>query len=244
MNERVRAVVVKEFREFRRNRMIVLTMGLLPVFFLGVPIAGALALHGNAPLAAYEVAVGQAILLFFIVPTILPSTLAAYAVIGEREQGTLEPVLTTPVEHGELLLGKVLAATVPSVLLAWTFFAVFVVMVRLFAAPQVVDLVWQPEQFVGQLLIDPVLAFSAILVGLMISVRASDVRVAQQLSGLSMLPVFGVASLVAFRIVVPTVLLFVITAAVMGLADVYAWRLLNRMFDRERLLTRFGRQEI
>jgi ABC-type transport system involved in multi-copper enzyme maturation permease subunit len=241
VNEQVRAVVIKEFREFRRNKMIVLTMGLLPVFFLGVPIAGALALHGDVPQTAYEVAVGQAILLFFIVPTILPTTLAAYAVIGEREQGTLEPVLTTPVEHGELLLGKVLAATVPSVVLAWSFFAIFVVLVRFFAAPQVVDLVWQLDQFVAQLLIDPVLAMSAIIVGLMVSVRSSDIRVAQQLSGLAMLPVFGVASLAAFRVVVPTVPLFFGAALIMGLADLYGWRKLNRMFDRERLLTRFGK---
>jgi ABC-type Na+ efflux pump permease subunit len=240
MNQKVRAVIRKEFREYRRNKMIILTMGLLPLFFLGVPLAGALALRGAAPQTAYEVAVGQAILLFFIVPTILPSTVAAYTVIGEREQGTLEPVLTTPIENRELLLGKALAATVPAVLLAWTFFAIFVVLVRLFAAPQVVELVWQPNQFVAQLLIDPLLALSAITVGMIISVRSSDIRVAQQLSGLAMLPIFGIASLAAFRVIAPSVPLFLSAAVVLGLAELAAWRLLTRLFDRERLLTRFG----
>jgi ABC-2 type transport system permease protein len=186
------------------------------------------------------VAVGQAILLFFIVPTILPSTVAAYTVIGEREQGTLEPVLTTPIENRDLLLGKALAATVPAVLLAWTFFAIFVVLVRLFAAPQVVELVWQPNQFVAQLLIDPLLALSAITVGMIISVRSSDIRVAQQLSGLAMLPIFGIASLAAFRVIAPSVPLFLSAAVLLGLAEFAAWRLLTRLFDRERLLTRFG----
>jgi ABC-type Na+ efflux pump permease subunit len=240
MNQKVRAVIRKEFREYRRNKMIILTMGLLPLFFLGVPLAGALALRGDVPQTAYEVAVGQAILLFFIVPTILPSTVAAYTVIGEREQGTLEPVLTTPIENRELLLGKALAATVPAVLLAWTFFAIFVVLVRLFAAPQVVELVWQPNQFVAQLLIDPLLALSAITVGMIISVRSSDIRVAQQLSGLAMLPIFGIASLAAFRVIAPSVPLFLSAAVVLGLAEMAAWRLLTRLFDRERLLTRFG----
>jgi ABC-2 type transport system permease protein len=240
MNQRVRAVIRKEFREYRRNKMIILTMGLLPLFFLGVPLGGALALRGAAPQTAYEVAVGQAILLFFIVPTILPSTVAAYTVIGEREQGTLEPILTTPIENRELLLGKALAATVPAVVLAWTFFGIFVVLVRLFADPQVVDLVWQPNQFVAQLVIDPLLALSAITVGMIISVRSSDIRVAQQLSGLAMLPIFGIASLAAFRVIAPSVPLFLSAGAVLGLAELAAWRLLTRMFDRERLLTRFG----
>jgi ABC-2 type transport system permease protein len=127
------------------------------------------------------------------------------------------------------------------VLLAWSFFAIFVVLVALFGAPQAVNLVFQPNQFVAQLLIDPVLAMSAIIIGLIVSERSSDIRVAQQLSGLAMLPVFGVASLAAFRVVVPTVPLFLAAALIMGSADLYAWRKLNRMFDRERLLTRFGK---
>jgi ABC-2 type transport system permease protein len=223
VNQRVRAVIRKEFREYRRNKMIILTMGLLPLFFLGVPLGGALALRGDAPQTAYDVAVGQAILLFFIVPTILPS-----------------PVLTTPIEHRELLLGKALTATVPAVVLAWTFFGIFVVLVRLFADPHVVDLVWQPNQFVAQLVIDPLLALSAITVGMIISVRSSDVRVAQQLSGLAMLPIFGIASLAAFRVIAPSVPLFLSAAVVLGLGEMAAWRLLTRLFDRERLLTRFG----
>ena len=67
-------------------------------------------------------------------------------------------------------------------------------------------------------------AIVAIVVGLMISVRSSDIRVAQQLSGLSMLPVFGFASLAAFRIVVPTVPLFVGSAAIIGSPRAIAMR--------------------
>ncbi len=39
---------------------------------------------------------------------------AAYAVVGERQQGTLEPVLTTPVRREEFLLGRALASFVVS----------------------------------------------------------------------------------------------------------------------------------
>jgi hypothetical protein len=115
-----------------------------------------------------------------------------------------------------------------------------VTVVKLFADPQVVDLIWQPNQFVAQLVMDPLLALGAIIVGMMISVRSSDIRVAQQLSGLAMLPVFAAASLTAFRIVEPSVILFVGAALVLGAADFAGWRILTGMFDRERLLTRYG----
>jgi ABC-type Na+ efflux pump permease subunit len=36
----------------------------------------------------------------------VPTFVAACAVVGERQQGTLEPVLTTPIRREELLLGK------------------------------------------------------------------------------------------------------------------------------------------
>jgi ABC-2 type transport system permease protein len=32
-----------------------------------------------------------------VVPAVIPASIAAYSVVGERDQGTLEPLLTTPV---------------------------------------------------------------------------------------------------------------------------------------------------
>ncbi|WP_280724781.1 ABC transporter permease subunit [Kitasatospora sp. MAA4] len=42
-------------------------------------------------------------------------TIAANSVVGEREQGTLEPVLTTPIRREELLIGKAVANLIPAV---------------------------------------------------------------------------------------------------------------------------------
>jgi hypothetical protein len=41
-----------------------------------------------------------------LTPVLVPATMSAFSVVGEREQGTLEPVLTTPVSRSELLTGK------------------------------------------------------------------------------------------------------------------------------------------
>src|SRR5215204_2517719 len=43
------------------------------------------------------------VLLYMLgIPALVPTFTAPYSVVGEREQGTLEPVLTTPIRHEEL----------------------------------------------------------------------------------------------------------------------------------------------
>lgn len=49
---------------------------------------------------------------------IIPAALiSANALVGEREQNTLEPLLCTPLTDKELLLGKVLSSFIPSIVL-------------------------------------------------------------------------------------------------------------------------------
>lgn len=235
---RLRAVVEKELREYRRNRMIVLTMGLLPLLFLVLPLIPSVTLPASTSPALVTGVVGQAMLMLLIVPLLIPTTIAAYSVIGEREQGTLEPVLSTPVTDRELLAGKALAATVPAVLMAWLLFAVYVGAVRLAASEPVVESVWQPGWFAAQVLLAPLLGAFAIIAGMAISARSSDIRVAQQLGGLVTLPVIGGLAAVSYGAVAPSVDLFLAVAAAVATVDALGWRGLTRVFDRERLLTR------
>ena len=43
----------------------------------------------------------------------------------EKEQGTLEPILITPISREEFLIGKALAAVVPAVAVAYFVFGIF-----------------------------------------------------------------------------------------------------------------------
>jgi hypothetical protein len=54
------------------------------------------------------------LLYLLLLPVIVPSTLAAYSVAGEREQGTLEPLLTTQFRRQEFILGKAAAVMIPT----------------------------------------------------------------------------------------------------------------------------------
>ena len=241
MNPRVRAVFAKELREFRRNKFVVGTMVVLPLFFIVLPIGNILSLKAGTSAAAIRSVVGGAGLTFFLVPLILPTVIAGYAVVGEREGGTLEPVLTTPVSGGELLMGKALAAIVPTVAIAYVLYLAYVLVVRSAAIPAVVDVVWQPSQVLAVVLFTPLLATFSIWVGLAISARSTDVRVAQQLAALAMVPVLLLTALFTFRVIEPTVTVAVIGAAILVVFDAGAWRVVSAMFDRERMLTRYGK---
>ncbi|MGA2007046.1 MAG: ABC transporter permease subunit, partial [Solirubrobacteraceae bacterium] len=123
---RVQAVFRKELLQFRRNRAIVVTMGILPVLFLTGPMINLFSLTASADSSTVHGVAGSVLLLMLIVPVILPAAIAAYSVVGERDQGTLEPLLTTPVRRGELMLGNCLAAVRPAVGFTDVLFAGFV----------------------------------------------------------------------------------------------------------------------
>jgi ABC-2 type transport system permease protein len=74
------------------------------------------------------------------------------------------------------------------------------------------------------------------------STRSSDVRVAQQLSALATIPMILVTSLLSFQVVKPSLALAVLVASILGVIDLAGWRIVSAMFDRERLLTRYGRR--
>jgi hypothetical protein len=75
------------------------------------------------------------------------------------------------------------------------------------------------------------------LIGIGISAKSSDVRVAQQLGMLACLPTVAVTSLIAFNVIHATLGLAFGLAAALLLANRLGWRITSAMFDRERLIT-------
>jgi len=163
--------------------------------------------------------------------------MAAYTVVGEREQGTLEPVLTTPVRREELLLGKALAVLAPSILVSYAVYAVFLCCTALFAHAGVASALIRAPDVIAQLVFTPLIAAWSIWIGIGISSRASEVRVAQQLSTLASLPTVAVTSLVAFNVIHPNLRLALAFGIGLLVLIRLGWWITSGMFDRERLIT-------
>lgn len=231
---RVRAIVRKEFLEYRRNRSLVLGMAILPLVFIIQPLIAVLGLSSGA-----STTLGQEHVLLYMlgIPILVPVIVAATAVTGERQQGTLEPVLTTPIQPDGLLLGKALAALAPSLAIAYTVFAGFLVLVAVLANQGIASALIRGPDLVAQVLFTPLLATWSIWVGIAVSTRSSDARVAQQLGLLASLPTVFLVVLIAVNVIPPTVTLAIASALVLIVLDVLGWRVTSRMFDRERLIS-------
>jgi ABC-type Na+ efflux pump permease subunit len=232
---RIRGVVRKELEEYRRKRSIVVAMVVLPAIFLIEPT---LAVFLGPPGASSNAQYAIPLLLLMVIPVIMPATLAAYAVVGEREQGTLEPLLSTPLRIQEFILGKAAAVMLPTLVLCYAVFGLYFAVVRLFANPIVASGIFhQGPMLLALFLFTPLLAGWAIVVGLAVSVRANEVRVAQQLGTIASLPPLGVVILMVIGVITPTFTVAIVFAIVLLFVDLQALRLVSRMFDRERLVT-------
>lgn len=234
---RIGAVIRKELTEFRRNRFIVLTSAVLPVVFLVGPTATILSYRAAISSSALDRRVDYALFLPMLIPVFVPAVMSAFSVVGEREQGTLEPVLTTPIGKAELLLGKAVAMFIPTVAVAYLMFGVFLAIVGLGAQPAVASALWHAPQLPAELVFIPLLAGWAVWAGMAISALASETRVAQQLTTLAALPPAAVAALMSFHVITPTFWLATALAAGLLAIDCGACFVVARLFDRERLVT-------
>ena len=106
---RLLAVADIEFRIALRNRWVILATAMLTLFALALSIPG----EGGAALKASPLTLSAAslsTLSVYLIP--LVALLVSYdSFAGEVERGTMAVVLATPVQRGELLVGKFIGLT-------------------------------------------------------------------------------------------------------------------------------------
>ena len=231
---RVGAIFRKELREFRHNGSIVVTMAVLPVIFIIPPLISLLELSSSQ---AGGLLNGDPLAYLLGIPALVPATIAAYAVVGERQQGTLEPVLTTPIRREEFLIGKALAAFLPALGISYAVFGLFLACLALFAHPAVASAAFQAPDLIGQVLFTPLIAGWAIWLGMAISTRVSEIRVAQQLGVVASIPSAVVTAFIAYNVIQITPTLVIFFAVLLLVLDVVGYRFVSALFDRERLMT-------
>lgn len=259
---RIQTVIDKEWAEVFKNRLVLFTVGFLPLLLtllpLGImyatglttPSAGDLAdipesftaLCAGAPAAeCLQVYIlNEFLLLFMMLPLIIPVNIAAYSIVGEKTTRSLEPLLATPISTGELLTAKGLAAAIPAILATWIGFTVFLVGLPLVGAgAAVMRTVLSPVWLLAVLIIGPLLAVLAVIFALMVSSRVTDPRAAEQLSAVVIVPLLAVLFGQLAGVIILNVTFILVAIVVLALADVALVYLGVRMFQRENILTRW-----
>ncbi len=235
--ERLRALVRKEWEELFKIKMVIYGSVFLPLLMGG--FAGFMVWTArDVPPEAQATLLNTALMYFLILPVMIPSTLAVYSIVGEKEQGTLEPLLATPLSDWELFLGKAVVAVVPALALTWALFGVFLAAVQVMLG-QIPSTVLTLPWLLSMFLLAPLLSLFAVLVSMLVSSRTSDPRAAYQFSGLAVVPTL--IPLIVYSARFTAVNLFFVVGEGGGLILLNAVLLYIavRVFQREQVLTRW-----
>jgi ABC-type Na+ efflux pump permease subunit len=181
------------------------------------------------------------IYLFVILATVLPSTIAAYSIVGEKIEKTLEPLLATPTTDGEILLGKGIAAFILPIASIWVAASIFMAATDYISRNAGLGYYYFPNWNAGVmlLLLAPLAGILSIEVAVIASSRVSDVRGANQIAGLMFIPfvvVFFLGTEGVFSFSVANLLIF---SAVVLIIDVALYFLSRATFSREEILTKW-----
>jgi ABC-2 type transport system permease protein len=179
------------------------------------------------------------LILFMLIPTVVPLTIAIYSVIGEKAARTLEPLLATPVGVGELLLAKSIASTVPAVIVTWLAYAIYFAAVMVLGSEAAVNAVTAERWVLAMILLVPLLTLLSVNLGILISTRVNDVRVAQQIGGLVVVPVVALGIVQVTGRVVLDNESFLVTGVILLLLDVLVFAAARVAFQRENILSRW-----
>jgi ABC-2 type transport system permease protein len=262
MIERIRTIVDKEWAEMFKNRLVLFTITLLPLLFTLMPLltlyftrttTGQGGDMSDMP-ATFAQACGimamqdciqvymvnQFLLLYMIMPLMIPITIAAYSIVGEKTTRSLEPLLATPITTVELLAGKNLAASIPAVIATWGCFAIFLLLLPLTGVSAAVKAyIAGPMWLLAILVVGPLMAILAVNFAIIVSSRVNDPRMAEQISAVLIVPLMAVMFGQIAGVILLSAQFMLIAIGVLLVLDLIILYLGSKLFQRESILTRW-----
>ncbi len=228
---------------FRRRRGVLYGLIALP-FAVGIgfpALVGVIVHRGTGGLESYLPDLVNAFSFWWVIGAgILPTTIAAYGIVGEKVEKSLEPLLSTPTTDGEILLGKTLAAFLPTMAAVWAGSVLYQVLVDLETRGALGYLLY-PSWGMAVILfvLAPLACLYAVEFSVLVSSRVTDARSAQQYAGIIFLPlIFIYIAGEIGTIPLDTVNLLYFSGALAALVLALFYVSL-RLFRREEILTQW-----
>jgi ABC-2 type transport system permease protein len=260
--DRIRTIIDKEWAEVFKNRLVLFTVTLLPLLFTAMPliILSNIKMGNSTGVEMTDSSAGftqncaglpsqdclqilmsnEFLLLFMILPVMIPITIAAYSIVGEKTTHSLEPLLATPISTIELLAGKTLAAVLPGVVATWGCFLIFILLLPVTGISQAVrSYITGPTWLMAIIIIGPLMAVLAANFAVIVSSRVNDPRVAEQFSAILLVPLLVVLFLQIAGVIVVNVQLVLLGIFGFIVLDCFFIYLGSKLFQRENILTRW-----
>jgi ABC-2 type transport system permease protein len=241
--EIVWTVASKDFAIFRRKNSIIYSMtGFILLISVGFPyLIKYINDNAGGDLSTALPTLMNAFSFWFVIgSTIVPVGIASYSLIGEKLQKSLEPLLATPATDREILLGKVIAAFLPSVLLMYGGAAVYMTLMDAFTRERL-GYLYYPNWSMGltMLVAVPLACILSVEMNVMISSRSNDARTAQQLGSLVTVPMGLVYVLSEINFIQLDTGTLLIISGILFVVDAFLYYLSTSTFQREQILTKW-----
>jgi ABC-type Na+ efflux pump permease subunit len=242
-------VTLKDLSVFRKNKYIFYSLIAMPIVFgIVLPASLLFILPTQVPadqrdllLSTVTTTLNLSSGYFVVIAAVLPTIIASYSFVGEKVEHSLEPLLATPTTDSELLFGKALASFLPCILASYIGAVIFVIIVDVWSFSSL-GVFLLPNLYFGLLLgvITPLTCILSVEGNIIISSRVNDIRAAQQLGGLLVVPFVLIIMLASvLNGVIDPVLLALILGGVLAVADVALFYLSKAIFQREEILTKW-----
>ena len=238
-------VASKDLAIFRRKRSILYSLVIVPIM-VSILFPAVLLIAGrNGGKTMTPAALGALLPSFaffwLILAGVIPTTLASYSIVGEKVEKCLEPLLATPTTDGEILLGKGVAAFLPPIVAILGGASLFMALVDL-VTQDTLGYLYFPNWNEGIVLfvMVPIAAMMSVEWNIIISSRVSDVRIAQQVGALLVLPLglIYVAGEVRLVDLGDTTNLLIISGILAAVAVLFL-PIARATFSREQILTKW-----
>jgi ABC-type Na+ efflux pump permease subunit len=182
----------------------------------------------------------QLLIFLLIIPAMVPSLIAPASILMEKENNTLEPLLGTPVGTGELLFGKSLTAMIPSFVISTINFLLLtlvvdvVLYIKIGYAP-LPTLEWLIVAFI----LSPILSFILTMLSIIVSSRSTDIRSAQGVGSVIILPIYLVIGLQLTGLFLINIFYLILACLLLLIFCPILLRIAVSKFDRENILTKW-----
>lgn len=186
-----------------------------------------------------EASVGGVFRMYMLIePLFIPAMIAAYSIVGEKNNKTLEPLLATPLKTWQLLMAKSLSAMLPAIAVTWISAGIFVVELAIFTVPGVLGQVMTPAYLILLLLAAPILTLTPVALTVMASSRFNEPRAAAQISTVIFVVLMLIFSRTGFGQVISPAASYLATAILIVVGVGLFWMAIG-IFQRESILTRW-----
>lgn len=176
-----------------------------------------------------------------IVPVMVVAVIAADGIAGEKERGTLEGLLLTPLTDREIVTAKLLGAVVPAVVLGLGGAVLYAVVANLAVGAQAGRLVLPTVEYVVMVLwVGPAFAAAALGGVSLVSARVNTTQEAFQIGGVVVLPVVALLISQSTGALLLSVWLLAVAGVVALVIAAVLLRAGGRALSRARLGERLG----